>query len=80
MPLVTIKILKEASTPEFKAELIAGVSDAVADIVLARFGGEKEKVLAHTWCIVEEVPFESWGVRGVPLTSESVREDLGISE
>jgi len=30
-------------------------------------------------CIIEEVPFESWGVNGVPLTPESVREDLGIN-
>ncbi len=80
MPLVTIKIAKEASTPEFKAELIAGVSDVVADLVVARFGADKEKVLAHLMCIIEEVPFESWGLRGVPSTSESVREDLGISE
>ena len=80
MPLVTIKILKESSTPELKADLIAGVSDVVADIVVARFGADKEKVLAHTWCIVEEVPYESWGVGGVPLTPESAREDSGISE
>ena len=80
MPLVTIKIIKEASTPEFKAKLIAGVSDAVADIVVDQFGADKEKVLSHLMCIVEEVPFENWGLRGVPLTRESVKEDLGIGK
>ena len=79
MPLIIIKILKGAN-PEFKAELIAGVSDAVTDIIVARFGADKEKLLAKLNCILEEVPHENWGYRGVPLTSESVNEYLGISE
>ena len=79
MPIVTIKVIKEASTPEFKAELIAGVSNAVANIIVAQFGADKEKVLDHLMCIVEEVPYENWGFRGVPLTPESAKEDSGIS-
>ncbi|GAH16153.1 unnamed protein product, partial [marine sediment metagenome] len=73
----TIKILKN-QTPEYKAELIAGVSNTVADIIVARFGADKEKVLSHLVCILEEVPYDSWGYRGVPVTQESVREYLGI--
>ena len=78
MPIATIKVLKGAS-PEFKAELIAGVSNAIADIAVARFGADKEKLLDHLMCIVEEVPYENWGFRGIPLTPESVKEDSGIS-
>ena len=79
MPIVTIKIIKETSTPEFKAKLIAGVSNVVADIIVAQHGADKEKLLAHLMCIVEEVPYENWGFRGVPLTPKSAKEDSGIS-
>ena len=60
MPYVTIRTIKEVSTPEYKAKLIAKVSDAVADVVVDFSGADKEKVLAHTTCIVEEIPFENW--------------------
>ena len=79
MPLVTIKIIKEASTPEYKAKLIARISEAVADTIV-EMGFDKEKVLAHLWCIVEEVPFENWGVGGTPVTPERLKEALGFKE
>jgi hypothetical protein len=53
---------------------------ARADTVVARFGADKEKLLAHLMCVVKEVPYENWGFRGTPLTPESVNEDVGISE
>ena len=80
MPYVTIRTIKEVSTPEYKAKLIAKVSDAVADVVVDFSGADKEKVLAHTTCIVEEIPFENWGRNGAPLTPEIVNKMLGIGE
>ena len=78
MPYVTIRIIKEIATPEFKAELIARVSEAVADVEAEFTGAVKEKVLARLWCVVEEVPFENWGVGGILVTPEMLKEELGI--
>jgi len=80
MPYVTIRVIKEIATPEFKAKLIARVSDVVADIEVEFLGANKEKVLSRLWCVVEEVPYENWGSRGVSLTPEKLKENLGISE
>jgi len=80
MPHVTLRILKEFATPEVKAKFIARISEAVVDVIVEDSDADREKVLAHTTCIVETVPCESWGLGGVPLTPESVKELLGISE
>ena len=75
-----IRTLKKFATPEFKAKLIARVSEAVVDVEVEVLGADKEKLLAHTWCIVEEVPSENWGVGGVPVTPEMLKESLGIGD
>ena len=80
MPYVTIRTLKKFATPEFKTALIAKVSEAVADVEVEFLGANKEKVLSRLWCIVEEVPYENWGSRGLPLTPEKLKENLGIIE
>jgi len=80
MPYVIIRTLKKFATPEFKAELIARVSEAVADVEVEFLGADKEKLLPYIWCIVEEVDSENWGVGGVAVTPEMLKEALGISE
>ncbi len=80
MPYISIKIIKEYSTPEFKAKLIARLSEAAVDVVVEMAGGDKEKMLAHTWCIVEEVPLENWGINRVPLSEESLEKMVGSDE
>jgi len=80
MPHVTLRIVKGFATPEVKAKFIAKISDAVVDVIVEDSGADREKVLANTTCIVEEVPVENWGAGGVPLTVESVKELIGISE
>jgi 4-oxalocrotonate tautomerase family enzyme len=80
MPYVAIKLIKELTTPEVKAKFIARISHAVADVIVEGMGADKEKVLAHTWCVVEEVPFDNWGLGGVPLTLEILKEALGVGE
>jgi 4-oxalocrotonate tautomerase len=80
MPYVTIRTLKKFATPEFKTALIAKVSEAVADVEVEFLGADKEKLLPYVWCIVEEVDSENWGVGGVPVTPEMLKEALGISE
>ncbi|MBA7603320.1 hypothetical protein ES703_10427 [subsurface metagenome] len=78
MPYVIIRTLKKFATPEFKAKLIAKVTEAVADVEVEFLGADKEKLMANTWCIVEEVDSENWGVGGVPITPEMLKEGLGI--
>jgi len=74
MPYVTIRIIK-GTTPEFKAKLIERVPNAVADVIVEDFPQrDKEKVLDVLWCIIEEVPWANWGVHGVGLTPERLRE------
>jgi len=80
MPYVTIRLIKEFQTPESKAKFIARISETVADVIVEDSGADRAKVLAHTTVIVEEIPAENWGNNGVPLTVESVKELVGISE
>ena len=80
MPFMEIKIAKELATPEFKAKLIAKASEAVVDVIVEYTGFDKEKLMAHMWCVIEEVPFDNWGVGGVPITKEMLDEVLGPGE
>lgn len=75
MPLVTIKLFKGASTPEQRAELIARVSDVVAEWI-AGMGFEKATVLPLVWCIIEDVEFGNWGAGGRPVTPELLKAAL----
>ena len=80
MPYVTIRIIKELATSEIKAKLIARMSETVAEVLADTSGANKEKVQANLWCVVEEIPFESWGVNGVPLTLEMLKEVVELGE
>ena len=77
MPFVTVKLLKGVYTPEVKAKLIAGVSNAVAEVVAEGLGTDKEKVLAHLWCVIEEVELENWGSGGRQVNSEMLKAAFG---
>lgn len=68
MPYVVFRTVKELMTPELKAKFIARISEAVADVIVEDSGADREKVLANTWCIMEEIPFENWGLSAAPLT------------
>ena len=79
MPYVTLSIAKERLTPELKAKFIARISEAVADVIVEDCGADKEKVLPQIWCVIEEIPFENWGIGGVTYTLEILKESIGIS-
>ncbi|GIF53557.1 4-oxalocrotonate tautomerase [Asanoa ferruginea] len=66
MPIVTIQITREgttpgtdAATPEEKAKLIAGVSKLLLDVL--------HKPMDRTFVVIEEVETENWGVGGLPV-------------
>jgi 4-oxalocrotonate tautomerase len=58
MPIVTIQITKEGTTPEQKAALIKGVTDVLTDVL--------NKPPAWTYVIIQEVELEDWGAGGLP--------------
>ena len=66
MPMVTIQVTREGSTPDRKsvtaaekAALIKGVSQLLLDVL--------NKPLDATFVIIEEVEMENWGVGGLPV-------------
>lgn len=65
MPVVTIKVTREGTTPdrqsvtaEEKAALIKGVSELLLEVL--------NKPLESTHVIIEEVDTENWGWGGLP--------------
>jgi 4-oxalocrotonate tautomerase len=66
MPIVTIQITREGSTPEStavtakeKAALIKGASQLLRDVL--------KKPLESTFVVIEEVDTENWGWGGLPV-------------
>ncbi|MES2790523.1 MAG: 4-oxalocrotonate tautomerase family protein [Planctomycetota bacterium] len=59
MPIVTIQITREGTTPEQKAALIKGATDLLVDVL--------RKPPALTFVVIQEVDLEDWGVGGLPV-------------
>nr|WP_250810735.1 4-oxalocrotonate tautomerase family protein [Neorhizobium tomejilense] len=65
MPIVTVQVTREGTTPgrssvsaEEKAAIIAGVSNVMLDVL--------NKPLESTYVVIEEVELENWGWGGLP--------------
>ena len=68
MPLVNIKVLKEDQlSAEKKAELIRNVTQAVA--------GTLGKNPTATWCTIDEVSTDNWGIGGETITKRRMNAD-----
>ncbi|MEV4619507.1 4-oxalocrotonate tautomerase family protein [Asanoa sp. NPDC049573] len=72
MPVVTIRITREgttpgadAATPEEKAALIEGVSKLLLDVL--------HKPMDATFVIIDEVETENWGLGGLPVDEYRAR-------
>lgn len=72
MPLVQVKLIEKALSPEEKERLIAGITDATAAVV-------GQDVRQHVWVLLEEVSSGSWGMGGQPITTEAVRQMRGVA-
>lgn len=66
MPIVTIQVTREGTTPdsqsvtdEEKAALIKGVSELLLNVL--------NKPLESTFVVIEEVDTENWGWGGLPV-------------
>lgn len=66
MPYVNIKVTREGVTPAQKAQLIAGVTDLLVEVL--------DKSPATTFVVINEVDMEDWGVGGLPV--EAYRKRL----
>ena len=66
MPYVNIKITKEGATQAQKAELIAGVTQLLKDVL--------GKNPATTVVVIEEVDTDNWGIGGEMVTVRRQRE------
>ena len=76
MPIVTIQITREGSSPgresitsEEKASLIAGASQLLLDVL--------QKPLDSTFVVIEEVDMENWGWGGLPVQEFRMRRAAG---
>lgn len=61
MPFVNVKITKDGTTREQKAQIVAEITDT-----LVRVLGKKPE---HTHIVIEEIELENWGFGGM-LTDE----------
>jgi 4-oxalocrotonate tautomerase len=59
VPIVTIQITREGTTPEQKAALIKGATDLMVNVL--------NKPPAVTFVVIEEVDVENWGIGGLPV-------------
>ena len=61
MPYVNIKITREGARPEQKAQLIAGVTRLLAEVL--------GKNPATTVVVIDEVDTDNWGIGGETVTA-----------
>jgi 4-oxalocrotonate tautomerase len=59
MPIVTIQITREGTTPEQKAALIKGATDLMTEVL--------DKPPHLTFVVIQEVDLQDWGVGGLPV-------------
>ena len=71
MPFIQIKVFEGALSEEKKTEMISRVTNVVAEIEAKPH--PKEKLLPHTWCVIEEVPAANWGIGGQPSSLELLK-------
>ena len=67
MPLIDINVIEGVFTPEQKADLITGVTDAVVAV-------EGENLRGVTWVRVLEVKSGDWAIGGQALSAGAVQE------
>ncbi len=59
MPYVNVRITREGATRAQKAELIAGITQLLVDVL--------DKNPSTTVVVIDEVEMENWGVGGLPV-------------
>jgi 4-oxalocrotonate tautomerase family enzyme len=68
MPFINIRVLKDTLSKEKKSEMIKRVSETVSEIEASPH--PNDHLLGYTWCVIEEVDFDNWGIGGNVVTPE----------
>ena len=71
MLFINIRVLKGTLSNEKKGEMIKRVSETVAEIEASP--SPKDNLVPYTWCVIEEVDFENWGIGGNQVTAEMLQ-------
>ena len=66
MPYVNVKITPDGATAERKAQLIAGITRVLVEILA--------KDPAQTMIVIDEVATDDWGIAGESVTARRRRE------
>ena len=66
MFLIQVKLIRGVLTGPQKQELVGHLTDAVV-------AGAGESMRHATWCVVEEIPGEAWGIAGETVALDDVR-------
>jgi 4-oxalocrotonate tautomerase len=79
MPIVTVQITREGTSPEHhaataaqKAAIIRGVSQVLLDVL--------NKKLETTYVVIEEVELENWGWGGLPTAQYRRERNVRVAE
>ena len=67
MPFTQIKVIEGVFSEEEKKRMIADVTDALVAI-------EGESMREKTWVVIEELKSGDWGIGGMALETEVVKE------
>jgi 4-oxalocrotonate tautomerase len=65
MPFVNVRLIEGVFTPEQKAQMISGITEALVAI-------EGENLRPVTWVVVDEVKSGDWGIGGKGLKTADV--------
>ncbi len=68
MPFINIRVLKGTLSKEKKGEMIKRVSETVSEIEASP--SPNDNLMAYTWCVIEEVDFDNWGIGGNQVSPE----------
>lgn len=68
MPFINIRVLKGTLSKEKKSEMIKRVSETVSEIEASPH--PNDHLLGYTWCVIEEIEFDNWGIGGAAVTPE----------
>jgi 4-oxalocrotonate tautomerase len=71
MPFIQIKVFEGVLSEEKKKEMISRVTEVVAEIEASPH--PKEKLMPHTWCVIDEIPAGNWGIGGMPSSLEMLK-------
>ena len=71
MPLIRVKLIEGAVTPEKKRQLITELTNSFVSII-------GEDIRPITWVILEEVKNGDWGMAGEPCVIEQPAENRDL--